>query len=81
MFISNLKKTFPSIKFKYTSIKEIKKIITLLKPSNSHGYNEISTKILIASSQFIISRLTYICNQLLSTGIFPSRPKYSVVKP
>lgn len=47
-------------------------------------YNEISTKILKASSQFIISPLTYICNQALSalsTVIFPSHLKYSVVKP
>jgi hypothetical protein len=41
-------------------------------------------KILKASSQFIISPLTYICNQALSalsTIIFPSHLKYSVVKP
>jgi hypothetical protein len=66
------KKPFPSIKLKYTSTKEIIKIITFLKPSNSHGYNASSIKILKASSQFIISPLTYICNQSLSTGIFPS---------
>jgi hypothetical protein len=76
----NLKKPFLSIKFKYTSIKKFKKIITPLKPSNSNGYDEISTKILKACAQFIISHLTHICNHSLSTGIFPSCLKYSVVK-
>ena len=33
-----------------------------------------------ACAQFVISLLTYICNQSLSTGIFPSCLKYSVVK-
>ena len=77
-----LKKTFYSIKFKYTSTKEIKKKTYYISESpNLNGYNKISTKILKASSQFIISPFTYICNQSLSSGIFPSRLKYSVVKP
>jgi len=75
------KKHFLSIKFKYTSIKKFKKIIAPLKPSNSNGYNEISTKIVKACAQFIISLLTYIYNQSLSTGILLSCLKYSVVKP
>jgi len=33
------------------------------------------------STPFIISPLNYICNKALSTGIFPSCLKYSVVKP
>jgi Notch-like protein len=74
-------KHFPSIKFKHTSTREIKKIISSLKPSNSYGYGEISTNILKTCAQFIISSLTYICNQSLSTGIFPSWLKYSAVKP
>jgi len=49
----------------YTNYR-ILKIITFLKPSNSRGYTEICTKILKASSQSIISPLTYICNQFLS---------------
>lgn len=55
-------------------------MITFLKLSNSHGYNKISTNILTAISQFIILPLTYICNQSLSTGIFPSQPKFSALK-
>jgi len=73
------KKLFLSIKLKYTSIRKFKKINTPLKPSNSNGYNEISTKILKAYAQFIISPSTYICSHSLSTGIFPSCLKYSIV--
>jgi hypothetical protein len=40
------KKPSPSIKFQYTSTKEIKIMITFLNSSNSHGYNAIATKIL-----------------------------------
>ena len=40
---------------------------------------QISTKILKVSAQFIISPWTHICNQSLSTGIFPSHLKYSIV--
>jgi hypothetical protein len=80
IYIKLLKKPSPGIKFKYTSTKEIKIMITFLKP-NSHGYDVISTKILKASSQFINSPLTYICNQSKSTVVFPSCLKYSIVKP
>jgi hypothetical protein len=38
-------------------------------------------KILKISACFIISPLNYICNKVISTGIFPSHLKYSVVKP
>jgi len=62
-----LKKPLPNIKFKYIPTKEFKKkIITFIKSSNSHGYDEIYTRILKASSQFIISPITYICKQSLS---------------
>jgi hypothetical protein len=29
---------------------------------------------------FIISPLTYICNAVLSTGVFPARLKYAIVE-
>ena len=48
---------------------------------NSFGYDEISTKILKISTNFICSPLTYIFIKSVSTGIFPERLKYSVVKP
>jgi hypothetical protein len=37
----------------------------------AHGYDEISNKILKASTPFILSPLTHIFNKILSSGIFP----------
>jgi len=52
-----------------------------LKNKTSHGYDEISDKILKASAPFILSPLTYIFNKVLSSGIFPDRLKYSEIQP
>ena len=82
--INSYHQPFPKMSWHNASTHEIEKIIKSLKSKNTGGYDEISTKILKASSQFIISPLTYICNQALSalsTVIFPSHFKYSVVKP
>jgi len=38
-------------------------------------------KSLKESTHFITSPLTYICNKSLSSGIFPSRLKFSELKP
>ena len=46
-----------------------------------NGYDEIPMKILKVSTPFIISPLTYLCNKSLSSGIFPSRLKFSERKP
>jgi hypothetical protein len=56
-------------------------IIKFLKPKNSSGYGGVSTKLIKISSPFISSPLTHICNKSLSSGIFPDRLKYAVVKP
>ena len=58
---------------------ELEKIIKSLNSKNSHGYDRISNKIIKASLPFIISPLTYIyiCNEILKTGIFPDRLKYT----
>jgi len=45
------------------------------------GYDRISVKVLKISCQFIILHLNYICNKVLSTGIFPTRLKYAQIKP
>jgi hypothetical protein len=37
---------FPNIKFNYASINEFEKLIKSLKTKNSHGYDEMSVKIL-----------------------------------
>jgi hypothetical protein len=75
------KRPFPSITFNYTSTKEIEEIIKSLKTKHSHGYDEIPTKILKLSASFISYPLTYMCNKQLSSGMFQTRLKFSVVKP
>jgi Notch-like protein len=68
------------MKFKNTTTKETEKIIIPLKSKNSHGYDEISTKILKVSAPFINSPLNCICNKSILSGTFPTRLKYSIVK-
>jgi len=75
------KTPFPNFHFKHISTKEVENIIKSIKPKNSSGYDGISTKLLKVSSAFIISPLTYICNKSISSGIFPDRLKYAMVKP
>jgi exonuclease III len=72
---------FPSITFKNTSTNEVERIIRSLRLKNSYGYDEISTKILKVSATLISSPLNYICNKAIVSGIFPTRLKYSTVKP
>jgi hypothetical protein len=69
------------MKWHYTSTYEIRKIINSLKSKNTSGYDEISTRLLKLSTPYIVSPLTYICNTILSTGIFPDRLKYAIIKP
>jgi hypothetical protein len=56
-------------------------IIRSIKTKNSHGYDEISTKILKINAPYISSPLNHICNKSLSLGYVPDRLKYSNVKP
>jgi Notch-like protein len=72
---------FPPIHFKYVSSQEIEDITKSLKTTNSHGYDEISTKILKCSIYYISSPLSYICNRMLSSGIFPTWLKFAEVTP
>ena len=74
-------KHFPNIKFNNTSTNEIEKIIKSLNLKKSAGYDEIPTKILKISAPFISSPLNYICNKSIISGTFPTRLKYSIVKP
>ena len=67
--------------FKNTSPKEIENIIRSLKTKESHGYDEITTRILKISAPFISFPLTYIFNKAMIAGIFPSRLKYAPIKP
>jgi hypothetical protein len=72
---------YPRIKYNNISTQEVGKIIKSLKTKNSYGYDEVSVKVLKWSSSFIVSPLTHICNKCLEMGIFPSRLKFSTVKP
>jgi Notch-like protein len=69
------------MKFQYASTYEVEKIIKSLKDKNSIGYDEISNRIIKSSLPRIISPITYICNAILNTGIFPERLKFAIVKP
>jgi hypothetical protein len=77
----NMLEQIEPLHFEPTSINEINKIIKSLKIKDSYGYDEISTRILKISAQFIASPLTFICNQILNAGIFPDRMKLSIIKP
>jgi len=54
---------FPSFKLMPLSTKDVGNIIKSLNTKNSHGYDEISTKLLKLSLPFILSQLTHICNK------------------
>jgi len=56
---------------KPTTTTEIENIIKTLKPNNSYGYNEISIKLFKITAPFISSPLNYICNKVITKGIFP----------
>ena len=58
-----------------------KKIIRSLESKTSTGYDELSNQVIKLSLLFVISPLTFICNSVLNSGIFPSRLKYAIVKP
>jgi len=61
--------------------REISSIIKSIKTKNTYGYDEVSTRILKISSNYITSPLTYICNRVILSGHFLDRLKFSVVKP
>ena len=54
---------FPSFKLMPLSTKDVGDIIKSLNTKNSHGYDEISTKLLKLILPFILSPLTHICNK------------------
>ena len=69
-----------SIRLNSTTTHETDKIIHTLKYKDSHGYDEISTRILKINGPYILSPLTYIFNKILSDGEFPDRLKFSEFK-
>ena len=69
----------PSLVIKTFSTKEITIIIKALKTRNSHGFDEISIKLLKISAAYIFSPLTYVCNKSIPS--LPDRMKFSIIKP
>jgi hypothetical protein len=65
--------------FKSFSTQEIISIIKSLKTKDSFSYDEVSSKLLKICASYISSPLTYICNKVISTGIFPDHLKYSII--
>jgi hypothetical protein len=72
---------FPSIKIIPITEAEIKSIVCSLKPKNSSGYDEVTSKILKSCASIINLPLSFICNHSIHTGIFPNRLQIAVVKP
>jgi hypothetical protein len=44
-------------------------------------YDEVSKKFFQISITYILSPVTYICNKVISIGVFPNTLKYSEIKP
>jgi hypothetical protein len=65
-----IKKPENKMEWKYSTTYELEKTIRSLKTKNSYGYEEISNKIIKLSAPFIISPLTYICNEILKQVYF-----------
>ena len=66
---------------KPTTTIETENIIKTLKPKNLYGYDGISTKVLKLTAHFISSPRNYMCNKVITKGIFPDRLKYSPIQP
>jgi hypothetical protein len=72
---------FPAINIIPVTEAEIKGIISSLKPKNSSGYDEITSKIIKSWASLISIPLSYIFNYSLHTGILPDCLKMAVIKP
>ena len=70
-----------STKFSLVSKSVIGKIINDISAENSSGADGINTKLLKLVKYDLISPLTNIVNQTLSTGIFPDRLNIAKVIP
>ena len=75
------RRPFTRINSQYTPTDEIGKIIKSLSTKNTTGFDEISNRTIKISAHFIISLLTYLCNAIHCSGVFPDRSKYAIVKP
>ena len=69
--------------FRFTHIEQsiVTNSIHKLNNKSSHGYDDISNKLLKGASDIIVKPLTLTINQSLSTGIFPKQLNIYRVKP
>ena len=79
--VQSINQSLTSIKLNFVSTEGTEDITVSLKSKDSRGYDEILIKILKASIPCISSQLTYLCIRMLSSGMFPSRLKFSEIKP
>jgi hypothetical protein len=67
--------------FKHVCPKENENVTKSLRSKESHGYDEIPTKVIRQSISCISSPLALIYNLMLSSGTFPARLKFAEIKP
>ena len=81
-FETYLRAPSPSVfYFQYTEPKHVEKLIHSLKPKNSAGHDNISSKLLKEIVDIISRPISIIINQSLCTGIFPDKLKLAKVIP
>jgi hypothetical protein len=76
-----IKAKFPKVCNKPVTTQDIEIIIYSFKTKDSCGYDLISLRVLKLSTPYISSPLSYICNKIMQSGVFPERLKYSIIKP
>jgi hypothetical protein len=76
-----ISKNYPKICHDPSIPKEIENIMKTFKAKDSCGYDLIPLPITKLSAPYISSPLSYICNKILQSGVFPEQLKYAVVKP
>ena len=74
-------KQFCSFKLTPTTPSEIGNIIKRLKGKTSHGWDEISTKLLKSCAAEISVPISHVCYHSCENGIFPENLKRAIVKP
>lgn len=67
--------------FSHVHPHEVFKVIQLLKPSLSSGWDDVPMTVLKACSKWIATPLAHIFNSSFETGVFPDRMKYATLRP
>jgi hypothetical protein len=70
-----ISKNYPKICYDPSTPKEIENIIEIFKAKDSCGYDLIPLRITKLSAPCISSPLSYICNKIFQSGVFPDRLK------